>query len=147
MKKYTITLRGYQTVFAESEKKSETRQIFKGQLHGNFIEFSIKGDTISQSIYNLGELKNKWTNELITCPCDSLVEITNSDEEKQMFYRDIPFSGICNRYFPLPDTNKIYLQMQYQNGFAHGDMIIYDRRGNEILREVYEEGEKLGEKF
>lgn len=129
--------------YPESKKKSEVRQIFKGLLHGNHIELSKKGDTISQSIYNLGELKSKRTKEMITCHCDSLKENTNRDEDKRMYYLEIPFTGTCNRFFPLPDTNKIYLKMQYQNGLVHGDMIIYNRQGKEVLTEFYEEGQKV----
>lgn len=132
------------TNFLESEKKAEIRQLFKGQLHGNRINLSKQGDTLVQSIYNLGELKSKTTSELQVCHCDSLNEIINEETGKLMYYEDAPFTGICNRYFPLPDTNKIYLEIPYKNGLVHGDMIIYDRRGKEILTEVYEEGEKVG---
>lgn len=128
-----------------SEKKSEIRQIFRGQLHGNRIDLSKQGDTLSKSIYNLGKLVSRTTSEIEICHCDSLQEIVNSDGEKLMHYQEAPFNGICNRYFPLPDTNKIYLEIPYKNGLVHGDMIIYDRRGKEILTEVYEDGEKVGE--
>jgi antitoxin component YwqK of YwqJK toxin-antitoxin module len=131
------------TNFPESEKKAEIRQIFKGQLHGNRIDLSKQGDTLVQSIYNLGELKSRTTSELQICHCDSLQEVVNDEGETRIHYQETPFNGICNRYFPLPDTNKIYLEMPYKKGLVHGDMIIYDRRGNEILTEVYEDGEKV----
>lgn len=126
-----------------SDKKSELRQLFKGKLHGNRIEFSEKGDTISQSIYSFGKLKNRITDELINCHCDSLLETVNDEQESQMYYQEIPFTGSCHRFFPIPDTNKVYLEIQYLNGVIHGDMIFYDRKGNQILTEVYEKGEKV----
>lgn len=129
--------------FPNSDKKSEVRQIFKGQLHGNRIELSENGDTLVKSIYNLGELVNRITKEPIICPCDSLNEIINEDQETIMYYQNLPFNGICQRYFPAPDTNKIYLEIPYKNGLINGNMIFYNRQGNEILTEPYENGERL----
>jgi len=129
--------------YPKSEKKSEIRQIFKGQLHGNRIELTKQGDTITQSIYNFGKLKSRRTGEVEICHCDSLQEVANTDGEKLMHYKEAPFNGICKRFFPEPDTNQVYLEMPYKNGLVHGDMIIYDRRGNEILTEVYVDGEKV----
>jgi antitoxin component YwqK of YwqJK toxin-antitoxin module len=131
------------TIFPESEKKAEIRQLFKGQLHGNRINLSKQGDTLVQSIYNLGELKSRTTSEIQICHCDSLNEINTEETEKLKYYREAPFTGICNRYFPLPDTNIVYLEIPYKNGLVDGEMIIYDRRGKEILTEVYDEGEKV----
>lgn len=129
--------------YADSEKKSEIRQIFKGELHGNRIDLSLKGDTLIQSIYNLGKLISRKTSEIEVCHCDSLQEVIKADEMKLMYYLDAPFNGICHRYFSLPDTNKVYLEVPYKNGLVHGDMIIYNRKGEEVLKEVYEDGEKV----
>lgn len=129
--------------YPNSNKKSEIKQIFKGQLHGNRIALSEEGDTLVKSIYNLGELVNQITSEPIVCHCDSLNKISNENDETLMLYKDLPFNGVCQRFFPVPDTNKIYLEIPYKNGFIHGDMIFYNRQGNEILAEPYENGEKV----
>jgi antitoxin component YwqK of YwqJK toxin-antitoxin module len=129
--------------YPKSQKQSEIRQIFKGQLHGNLINLSRNGDTLSQTIYNLGEMISRTTSELVMCHCDSLTEIVQPNGEALMQYKEVPFNGVCNRFFPLPDTNKIYLEMPYKNGVVHGDMVIYNRQGEEILTEVYDEGEKV----
>lgn len=130
------------STYPNSERKSEVRQIFKGQLHGNRIELSTEGDTLVKSIYNLGELVNRTTKELIMCHCDSLIQVTKENDKTLMFYTDVPFTGICQRFFPTPDTNKIYLEMPYKNGLVEGEMIFYNRRGEKILSEFYENGEK-----
>lgn len=129
--------------FPKSNKKSEVRQIFKGQLHGNRIDFSRSGDTLIKSIYNLGELVNRISSELEVCHCDSLNEVQKDNETTLMFYRDTPFNGVCQRFFPAPDTNKVYLEMPYKNGKVDGSMIIYNRQGEEVLTEFYEEGKKV----
>lgn len=124
-------------------KKSEVRQIFKGQLHGNRIDLSLKGDTLIQSIYNLGKLVSRITSELEIVHCDSLQEVANDSGKTLKYYLDAPFNGVCRRFFPEPDTNKVYLEMPYKNGLVDGDMIIYNRQGDEVITEVYENGKKV----
>lgn len=120
----------------------EIKQIFKGQLHGNRIILSPKGDTLNQNIYKFGELARRSVGKNEICHCDSLNEVVNPDGQKEMHYFEAPYNGVCQRYFPEPDTNKIYLEIPYKNGLIHGEMIFYNRQGIAVLTENYVEGDK-----
>lgn len=128
--------------YPNSTKHYEIRQLFKGQLHGNRIIFSPKGDTLNQNIYNFGTLVRRSVGEKEVCHCDSLSEIVKPNGEKIMHYFNAPYNGICRRFFPVPDTNTVYLEIPYKSGKIDGDMIIYNRNGEVILKESYSEGEK-----
>lgn len=121
----------------------EIRQLFKGQLHGNRIIFSPKGDTLNQNIYNFGKLIRRSVGENEICHCDSLEEAAKLNGDKIMHYFGAPYNGICQRFFPAPDTNKVYLEIPYDSGKIHGEMMIYNRQGKVILKEKYTEGEKI----
>lgn len=129
--------------YPNSTEVYEIKQLFRGQLHGNRIILSPKGDTLNQNVYNFGKLIRRSVGEKEVCHCDSLKEVKNPNGDKVMHYFDAPYHGTCQRYFPAPDTNKIYLEVPYESGKIDGDMIIYNRQGDVILKESYSEGEKL----
>ncbi|MEX2485934.1 MAG: hypothetical protein WED10_15285, partial [Brumimicrobium sp.] len=115
--------------YPNSKAKHEVLQIYDGKLHGNKIVLSKKGDTVIQNIYNLGKLISRSVAENVIEPCDSLIEKEQPNGRTLMYHYEIPFTGTCQRFFPKPDTNKVYLEIPYRDGVIHGNMIIYDRKG------------------
>ncbi|MCC5922438.1 MAG: hypothetical protein JJT77_01525 [Crocinitomicaceae bacterium] len=124
--------------------KLEIRQIFQGELHGYRMMLSPKGDTLSLNLYNHGKLIRASIGENERVNCDSLEVFTNDQGKEVRFYFGEPYTGICERYYSDIDTTAIYMRANYRNGLPEGDLIIFDRAGNEILRETFVRGEKLG---
>lgn len=132
------------TNYENIDAKLEIRQIFQGELHGYRMMLSPKGDTLSMNLYNHGRLIRASMGENERVNCDSLEVFTNNQGKEVRFYFGDPYTGICERYYSDLDTTAIYMRASYRNGLPEGDLIIFDREGNEILRETFVRGEKLG---
>ena len=133
------------TKYPNINAKLEIRQIFRGELHGNRMILSPKRDTLSLNLYKHGKLirKSVGTGEIIHC--DSL-EVFKNDQGKELrYYFGEPYTGRCKRFYPDGDSTQIYLEASYSKGLPHGDHIIYDRNGNQILKEQFINGEKVKE--
>lgn len=132
------------TEYKNLNAKLEMQQIFRGELHGYRILLSPKGDTLSMNLYNHGKLIRAAIGENERVNCDSLEIFTNEQGKEVRFYFGEPFNGICERYYSEEDTTAIYMRANYRNGLQEGDVIIFDRTGNEIIRETFIRGEKVG---
>lgn len=124
------------------DAKYEIRQLYKGKLYGNRIILSPKGDTISQNEYKQGSVLREDVGTKEVCNCEDLEKIKRADGSTISKYFDEPFTGVCQRFFPSPNDNKVYLEAKYQEGKLHGTTKIYDKNGNIILKERYVNGEK-----
>lgn len=124
------------------DQKYEIRQIFKGQLYGNRIILSPKGDTLTQSEYKKGDVFRENVGKE-TCDCEELEKFERADGIVIHKYFNDPFTGYCKRFYPAPYEDKVYLEAQYKNGKLHGSTIMYDKSGNIILEEKYVKGEKI----
>jgi hypothetical protein len=135
------------TNFPNQQVKFEERQIFRGQMHGHHLLFTPKGDTISVNLYNQGKLLRKSIGKGEVVNCDSLQVEIHADGSEISTYFGAPYNGTCHRYYPEPDTQQVYLTIPYSNGKVHGEMFIYDKQGNVLVKEVYNEGEKIERPF
>lgn len=124
------------------DKKYEIRQLYLGELHGNRIILSPKGDTLSQNEYKKGNVLRENVGKE-TCHCDDLEKFERADGIIIHKYFNTPFTGTCQRFYPSPFQDKVYLEASYENGKLHGITKMYDKNGNIILKEKYSEGEKL----
>lgn len=124
------------------DQKYEIRQLFLGELHGNRIILSPKGDTISRNEYKKGDVFRENVGEE-TCHCDDLEKFERADGVVIHKYFNDPFTGTCQRFYPAPNDDKIYLEAAYENGKLHGVTKMFDKNGDVILKEKYVEGKKL----
>jgi antitoxin component YwqK of YwqJK toxin-antitoxin module len=124
------------------EVKYEEQQLFEGELYGYKMIFSPSGDTLSKNEYKQGKVirKNVGINE--TCNCEDLVKSTLDDGTEVSLYYDMPFTGICKRFFPPPFETKVYLEAKYKNGKLHGTTRMFDKNENLIYKEKYFNGIK-----
>lgn len=124
------------------DQKYEIRQLYLGELYGNRIILSPKGDTLSQNEYKKGDVFRENVGEE-TCHCKELVEFERADGVVIYKYFNDPFTGSCQRFYPAPNDDKIYLEANYENGKLHGITKMFDKNGNVILEEKYVEGKKI----
>jgi antitoxin component YwqK of YwqJK toxin-antitoxin module len=127
--------------FPNQNVKLRERQIFRGQMHGHHILYTPKGDTISINLYNQGKLIRKSMGKSEVVHCDDLEDGLNSSGEEVKLYFGAPYDGSCNRYFPEPDTAQVYITIPYHQGKVDGEMIVYDKLGNILIKETYKNGE------
>ena len=125
------------------DSKLEEKQIFQGKLHGHHLLYSMRGDTISMNLYKDGKLIRKSIGKEEIVHCDSLQTGQNLAGDDIMLYFDEPYNGRCQKFYPAPDSNKVYITIPYHEGKVDGEMIIYDRTGTPILKEFYVNGEKM----
>lgn len=129
--------------YPNSDKKYEKRQLYKGELYGNRIILSLKGDTIGRSIYKAGKEVRSSVGDQERCACGKL-EKRNNDGEKQIAYlHNERFTGVCERYFPAPYDTVVYIEIPYKKGIIHGESLIYNKKGEVVLKERYANGKVI----
>jgi antitoxin component YwqK of YwqJK toxin-antitoxin module len=130
------------TYYPNTENELENRQIFKGKYHGHRIMFGPKGDTLMLNLYNHGKLLRESIGNNEVCLCDSL-EVIEKDGKDYSYYFDQPYTGKCEKYYPGEDSSKLYIEENYLRGLSHGEMVVYGKDGDVILKEKYFEGVKV----
>lgn len=129
--------------FPNLNVKLVERQIFRGKMHGHHLLYTPKGDTISVNLYNQGKLIRKSLGKSEVVNCEALETSQNLAGEEIKLYFGTPYDGTCHRYYPAPDTNQIYISIPYHKGRVDGELIIYDRQGNILVKEKYDNGMKI----
>ena len=129
--------------FTYVDSKLEEKQIFQGKLHGHHLLYSMRGDTISMNLYQNGKLIRKSIGKEEIVHCDSLKTGQNLAGDDILLYFDEPYNGRCQKFYPAPDSNKVYITIPYHEGKVDGEMIIYDKTGAPILKEFYVNGKKI----
>jgi hypothetical protein len=130
------------TYYPNSNDLLENRQIFNGKYHGHRIMFGPKGDTLMMNLYNHGVLLRESIGRNEVCLCDSL-EIREEDGKEYRYYFDERYTGKCEKYYPGDDSLKLYIEANYLRGLSHGEMLVYDKEGEVIIKEKYFEGLKV----
>lgn len=130
------------THYPNSNNDLENRQIFQGKLHGHRIMFGPNGDTLMLNLYNHGRLIRESIGRNEVCLCDSL-EVREEDGIEYRYYFNERYTGRCEKYYPGEDSTQLYIEANYLKGLSHGEMIVYDKEGEVIIREKYLEGEKI----
>ena len=124
------------------QAKYEEKQLFEGELYGYRMIFSPAGDTLSKNEYKEGKVIRKSVGINETCNCDQLKKVKQLDGSVLTHYYDKPFTGTCQRFFPPPNDDKVYLEARYKNGKLHGTTKIFDKNENLMYEEKYINGEK-----
>lgn len=117
----------------------ETKQIFKGNLHGAYIVYNQSGDTLEFTLYKDGKYLGKTVSTAFECHCDSLQIIDPEAEIPQKSIYGVNFNGACIRYYPNSDSI-IYIRENYKDGYLDGSYFVYDREGRVISESKYAEG-------
>ena len=74
---------------------------------------------------------------LDTCQCIALVEDSLGNHTKD----GETYTGICLDYYP--ESQDKYIEKNLLNGKIHGKVTYYDRNGEILIEEIYEEGNKV----
>lgn len=93
---------------------------------------------------NSGDKKNITNNEgslkqsevLDTCFCQDL----DIDSTGAHFMHETLYTGICIEYYP--ETENKYIEKSILSGYLHGKSSFYDKSGNVLVEEIYENGKK-----
>ena len=125
------------------ETTLEEKQIFQGKMHGHHLLYSINGDTISMNLYKSGILIRKSIGKDEVIPCDSLVNSIDDEGNSIYYYFEEPYTGRCQKYYPAPDSNQIYISIPYLNGIIDGEVYHYNKSAEVILTEHYAKGKKI----
>jgi hypothetical protein len=78
----------------------------------------------------------KQSEQLDTCSCSEL----DIDSTGNHFFKNKLYTGICVENYPNSDSK--YIEKNILNGRLHGRIAYYDKSGEIILEEIYEEGNK-----
>jgi hypothetical protein len=132
------------THYPNASNDLENRQIFQGKLHGHRIMFGPKGDTLMLNLYNHGQLIRESIGRNEVCLCDSL-EVREEGGKEYRYYFNERYTGRCEKYYPGEDSTQLYIEANYLKGLSHGEMIVYGKDGEVIIREKYLEGEKINQ--
>ncbi len=91
------------------------------------------GDLITQYDYENGERKELSTN----CDCNK-IEYKKVDEKFMAYYDGKLFDGYCRSFYPK--GSQIYQEGKFVNGVKEGMHSVYDKSGNILTYEYFENG-------
>lgn len=74
--------------------------------------------------------------DLDTCQCQEL----DIDTLGNHFKEGSEYTGVCVEYYP--NSSEKYIEKNLLSGKMHGKVSYYDREGNLLIEEIYEEGNK-----
>lgn len=125
--------------YPNSDTKYMVKSILKGQLHGNISYYDREGALLMTEVYSEGERKNSGVQTALNCNCSEL-KATELIEPKlsQFFLNEVPFNGKCVEKYP--NSEQIYMEITYLKGFLHGFTTYFDKKGNVMYMEKYENG-------
>ncbi|NOQ73772.1 MAG: hypothetical protein GQ574_17320 [Crocinitomix sp.] len=116
--------------------------ILNGQLHGTVIYYDKTGNILVEEVYEEGQKKRTGDGAPMACDCNELEQRGSPGEtKKQSFLDDIPFTGKCLKKYP--DTDQIYMEVNYKSGLLEGFTIFYDHAGETMYMEKYEQGDLI----
>lgn len=116
--------------------------ILNGTLHGTVTYYDKAGNVLVEEIYEEGRKKRTGDGAPLVCDCAELELVSSPGETiKRSFLDDIPFSGKCQKKYM--DTEQIYMEVQYKSGLLDGFTIFYDKFGDTMYMEKYENGELI----
>lgn len=95
---------------------------------------SCAGNTDSADSSELNSGSMMQSQGLDTCLCNDL----DIDTLGSHFFKEDLYTGVCVENYPNSDDK--YIEKNLLNGQMHGRVVYYDREGQILLEEVYEEG-------
>jgi len=121
------------------------KNLLKGKLHGKVIYYDKAGELLFEEIFENGKQKrNGALDQTLTCDCNELELLKTNDPIISTIAKldDIPFTGKCKKFYK--DSEQLYMESDYKNGFLEGRIIYYNRDGSTILIEKYFSGQLIG---
>lgn len=122
-----------------TETQYMVKSMLKGKLHGSVTYFDKMGEILMEEVYENGEKKRTGSGAPLTCDCAELEQFDAPGEPYPRFLLDgIPFNGKCiDKY---ADIDQTYMERNYKEGLLDGFSIYYDRFGNTMYMDKYEQG-------
>jgi len=128
--------------YPNSTEKYMVKSMLLGKLHGNVTYFDKQGAVLLVETYENGEKKRTGDGAPLVCDCSELkVKNDHGTSIHRAYLDEIPFEGKCKKKYP--DSDQIYMEVSYKNGLHDGYTIFYDKEGNTMYMEKYENGELL----
>jgi hypothetical protein len=126
--------------YPETDLKYIEKSILNGRLHGKVTYYDKYGEIILEEIYEEGDQKRSGAVDALNCDCSELdkVEIPGSQGAMRYMLDDIPYTGICVKYYP--ESAQIYMEANYENGLPDGYTTYYNKDGSTLLMEKYDNG-------
>ena len=116
------------------------QNLLNGQLHGKVTYFGKEGEVLIEEIYENGQKKRSGEVDVLNCACTELTkEETHVPQVPYRYLLDnIPYTGSCHEYYP--ESDQIYVEMNYKDGLLDGHMVYYNKDGSTLMIEKYEKG-------
>jgi antitoxin component YwqK of YwqJK toxin-antitoxin module len=136
---YTGTCELY---YPNSTEKYMVQQLLDGQVNGSIFFYDKNGSIILEEEYVKGKkIGNK--NELLMVNCKDLVTKKNDENQKIYYYKDKPFSGTCEDYYP--ETSQTYMVSNYKDGKLNGYTTYFNKDGSTLIMNKYENNQVVSE--
>lgn len=127
--------------YPETELVMEERQILNGKLYGYVSIYDMEGNLMTKTLYKDGILLSARGENAITCSCKELTDYTDTlTSTKFKLYKNQFFTGTCENFY---EDSTLALKAEYREGLNHGILTVYDKTGNAIVTEKYNEGELI----
>lgn len=125
--------------YPNTEIQYMTKDYMNGQLHGEVTYFDREGNVLVEEIYVNGSKKRSGEGAPISCDCSELEQKMVVGESQPIFLLDgLPFTGVCNEKYP--NSDQTYIEIHYDNGLRNGFATYFDKMGNSMFTEKYEDG-------
>jgi len=82
---------------------------------------------------------NKESESIELCNCDDLSE----NDKKELTLNGQVYTGNC--FLDYPQSDQKYIEKQILNGKVHGKITYFDKQGNVLFEETYNNGNLLGD--
>lgn len=117
----------------------EERQILNGKYYGYFFIYDLDSRLMTKTLYKDGFLLSAKGENAKQCACADLKDYTDSTTGvTYKIFNDEYFTGTCSNYY---EDSIIALTAEFRAGLNHGELRIYDKDGNLIISEKYDDGE------
>jgi hypothetical protein len=125
--------------YPNTDLKYVVKGILNGSLHGTVTYYDKMGNILVEEVYVDGEKKRTGDRAPLVCDCSELTQSTDPGETiKRSFLDEIPYNGKCIKRYAGMD--QIYMEVDYKSGLLDGFTIFYDKVGDTMYMEKYEEG-------
>jgi len=128
--------------YPDTDLKYVIKGILNGTLHGTVTYYDKAGNVLVEEVYEDGVKKRTGDGAPLVCDCSELELVSSLGETiKRSFLDDIPYAGKCQKKYP--DMDQVYMEAQYKSGLLDGFTIFYDKQGETMYMEKYENGELI----
>lgn len=125
--------------YENTDSKYLEKNLLNGKLHGEVDYYDKSGNIILTEFYENGVAKRNVGSDVSNiCDCSELeIKVVQGYSVYQL--DNVPYTGKCEKKYP--DSDQLSMESNYKNGLLEGYTLYYDKSGNTILMEKYEQGE------